>query len=368
MNSTNRLPLYAKYAYISLGVVSTIGFLYVSGKILIPLVFATLLAIILDMFVSKLVQFNLNRVVSITIAVLLAISLLVVVSSFIISQASNFAASFPKLIDKFQELVNSLTSKMSQHLNVNSEDIGKWITQTKDDMLKNSGSLIGQTIGTLGGILVVVLLTPVYMFMILYYKPLILEFIHKLFQKNNPETVDEIFAESKAMIQHYLIGLLLQFSIVATLYSTGLLILGVQYAILLGVIGAVLNVVPYIGPWIAATLFMIMATVTDSSSFSHVLLVLLMFVVVHFADNTFIVPKIVASKVKLNALATLVAVFTGHAIWGVPGMFLSIPIVAIVKLLVDRIEPLKPWGILLGDAMPNGKNWNIGRKKTTRHK
>jgi predicted PurR-regulated permease PerM len=206
------------------------------------------------------------------------------------------------------------------------------------------------------------------MFMILYYKPLLLEFIHKLFQKNNPETVDDFFAETKAMIQQYLIGLLLQFTIVATLYSTGLLILGVQYAILLGVIGAMLNVVPYIGPWIAAILFMIMATVTDSSSFSHVFLVLLMFVIVHFADNTFIVPKIVASKVRLNALATLVAVFTGHAIWGIPGMFLSIPIVAIVKLIFDRIVPLKPWGFLLGDMMPTDKKWNFRRKRVAHHK
>jgi predicted PurR-regulated permease PerM len=64
------------------------------------------------------------------------------------------------------------------------------------------------------------------------------------------------------------------------------------------------------------------------------------------------VPKVVASKVKLNALFSIIVVFIGNALWGVPGMFLSIPLLAIVKLICDQIEPLKPWGFLLGDTMP----------------
>ncbi len=76
------------------------------------------------------------------------------------------------------------------------------------------------------------------------------------------------------------------------------------------------------------------------------------FYVIQLIDNNYIVPKIVASKVKINALFSIIVVFAGNALWGVPGMFLSIPMLAIIKLICDHIEPVKPWGFLLGDTMP----------------
>jgi predicted PurR-regulated permease PerM len=68
-------------------------------------------------------------------------------------------------------------------------------------------------------------------------------------------------------------------------------------------------------------------------------------------DNHYIVPYIVASKIKINALFSVIVVLAGNALWGIPGMFLSMPLLAIIKLICDHIEPLKPWGFLLGDTM-----------------
>jgi predicted PurR-regulated permease PerM len=96
---------------------------------------------------------------------------------------------------------------------------------------------------------------------------------------------------------------------------------------------------------------MMVALVTKDSP-SYALLVLVMFVVIQFFDNHFIIPKVVASHVKLNALISIVVVIAGGVLWGIMGMFLAIPISAIVKVICDRIEPLKPWGFLLGDIMP----------------
>ena len=128
------------------------------------------------------------------------------------------------------------------------------------------------------------------------------------------------------------------------------MILGINYAILLGIVGAILNIIPYLGGVIAVVLFMVIALVTKSPI--YVVYVIVLYTAIQLIDNNYIVPKIIGSKVKLNALISIVSVIAGAAIWGIPGMFLSIPLLAIVKLVLDRIEGLKPWGYLLGDDMP----------------
>ena len=136
----------------------------------------------------------------------------------------------------------------------------------------------------------------------------------------------------------------------ATLNTTALLILGIEYALLLGIIGALLNVIPYIGGLVAVAIPMIVALATKSSLVC--VYILIIYYIIQLIDNNYIVPKIVASKVKINALFSIIVVIAGNALWGIPGMFLSIPLLAIVKLIFDHIEPLKPWGFLLGDTMP----------------
>ena len=127
----------------------------------------------------------------------------------------------------------------------------------------------------------------------------------------------------KNLIQNYLRGLLIEAVLVATLNTAVLLIVGVQYAVLLGIIGALLNVIPYIGGIIAIGLPMILAFATISPL--SAVFVLGGYLVVQFIDNHYIVPKIVASRVKINALVSIVVVLIGGALWGIPGMFLSIP-------------------------------------------
>ncbi len=217
--------------------------------------------------------------------------------------------------------------------------------------MSNGPAMIGQTLGTVSGVLAVVLLLPVYMFTILYYKPLLLEFVAEMFAKKKHPLVAEVLTETKALIQSYLVGLLIELLLVAAMNSAGLLIIGVKYAILLGTIGAILNIIPYIGGIIAILLPVLMALATGKPSQAIWSCALYLFV--QFIDNNIIVTKIVASKVKVNALISIVVVLIGGALWGVSGMFLSIPITALVKVVFDRIEPLKPFGFLLGDNQPD---------------
>ena len=94
------------------------------------------------------------------------------------------------------------------------------------------------------------------------------------------------------------------------------------------------------------------------------LYVLIAYIIVQFIDNNFFVPKIVASKVKINALISIIVVLVGNAMWGVPGMFLSIPLTAVVKVIFDRIPPLEPFGFLLGDNLPDFTQQFFSIRKT----
>jgi predicted PurR-regulated permease PerM len=145
--------------------------------------------------------------------------------------------------------------------------------------------------------------------------------------------------------------LIIETIIIAFLETVTLLFLGIEYALLLGIVGALLNLIPYIGGIVSVALPMMVALVTKSSGW-YAMYVLIIYYIIQLIDNNYIVPKIVASKVKINALFSIIAVIIGNALWGIPGMFLSIPLLAIVKLIFDHIDSLKPWGFLLGDTMP----------------
>jgi predicted PurR-regulated permease PerM len=242
-------------------------------------------------------------------------------------------------------------------------------------MLTEAGNnlkpLIGQTLGTVLGTLSVIILLPVYIFLILFYKTLILNFLYEVFAEKHSAQVGVVLAQTKRAIQSYMIGLLLEAVIVATLNSTALILLGVQYSVLLGVMGAILNVLPYIGGIVAIALPLIIATVTKDG-YSTQIGILIAYMLIQFIDNNFLVPRIVSSKVKINALVSLVVIFLGGAIWGFSGMFLSIPFVAVLKIIFDRVAELKPWGKLLGDEVPvyhKGQLWRRrSRKKSLSEK
>jgi predicted PurR-regulated permease PerM len=346
-----KLPFYAKATICLIGLSALFTILYVGQLIILPLVFAIVIAIVLLPIVNMFVRMKINRVISIILTIFLGYIMIAGLVALLYSQALMFSESWPALVNKFTVLLNNSITWASGYFNINQQQIHEWITKTKSELVSTVSSSIGHTISTIGTGLVAMFLIPVYIFMILFYQPLILDFIHKLFGKGEQSHVTAIITQTKTVIQHYLVGLVIEFVIIAVLYSTTLLILGVDYAILIGIICAMLNVIPYIGGFIGIALPMMVALVTKSTAW-YSFYVLIIFYIIQFFDNHFIIPRIVASKVKINALFAIIIVLVGNAIWGIPGMFLSIPLLAIAKLIFDHIEPLKPWGFLLGDTMP----------------
>lgn len=344
-----KIPMSVKAPLIFIGLFAFFAVMYIAKGIIVPIVLATIIAIVLHPLVNLFVRIKINRVLAIIITLFLTFLLIAAFGTLLFSQTSRFSESLPKLVDKFTEILNQTIIYVSGHFNLSHREITAWITKTKNELI---GSLeIGQTIANVGSVLAFFFLIPVYVFMILFYQPLLIEFLRRVFGRSNRIKVGIIVNQIKTLIQRYLIGLLIEVAIISAMYSIGLLIMGIEYAIILGIIGALLNLIPYLGSIIAASLPMIIAIVTKSSPW-FALLVLALYVIIQFIDNNYIVPRIVASKVKINALASIIAVIVFGALWGILGMLIAIPLTAIAKLIFDHIKPLKPWGFLLGDTMP----------------
>jgi predicted PurR-regulated permease PerM len=361
MDISYKIPFFAKSSLIFIGLFVFVAALYLAQGIIVPVIYATILAIVVSPIVNFLVRKKINRLLAIALTVILAITITVSVIALLLSQVSMFSESFPSLLKKFDILSHQIEWWLSGKFNIRIFNVHKWLNETGTSMMSESRGMVGQTLVGVGGVLVILVLIPVYVFMILFYQPLLIEFIHRLFSASKHAAVNDVLTSAKKIIQSYLVGLSLEAVIIAVLNSACLLILGVDYAIFLGVIGAIVNVVPYVGGVIAVVLPMLIAFATKSPA--SAVLVLAGYILIQFIDNHYIIPKIVASRVKINALVSIIVVLAGGALWGVPGMFLSIPLTAILKVIFDHVESLKPWGFLLGNIEPTAKPSFLNKMK-----
>ena len=253
------LPFYLKATIFLIGIIALITILYVAQGIVVPLVFAIIIGILLQPVVSFFTRMKINRLVAIAMTLFLTFLVIAAFGALLFSQASRFSESWPVLVDKFTVILNDSITWASGYFDIKPQKIHEWILKSKSEIINTSSAAIGQTILTVGSGLVVLLLVPVYVFMILYYQPLLRDFIRKLFNEIHQGQVNEIVTQIKTVIQHYLIGLVIEAVIVAILDASALLLLGIDYAILLGIIGALLNVIPYIGGIVAVAMPMMIA-------------------------------------------------------------------------------------------------------------
>ena len=354
-------PFYIKSTVIIFGIV-LISYSLMSLKgIFVPIAFAVIISILLNSLVNKLRRRGVKRILAIVIALFIGIVTVSGLLYFISTQLMHFSDNLPVLKIKFNEHFAEMQRWVAAHLKI------PVVKQQKitNDALNGSQSFLGSALGGAFSTLGFIFLLPIYVFLLLYYKTLILNFFHEVFAEENTGQVSAVLTETKSAIRSYMVGLLLEALVVAVMNSVALLLLGVDYAILIGVIGAILNMLPYVGGIVAIALPVIIASVTKDG-FSTQLGILGAYSIIQFIDNNFLVPFLVSSRVKINALISIIVVLLGGALWGVAGMFLSIPVIAILKIIFDRLPEMRPWGKLLGDEVPTrhkGEIWSLRRKR-----
>jgi predicted PurR-regulated permease PerM len=332
--------------------------IYLGQDIIVPLAMAILLAVLLRPLDAWMTRRGVPKVLSISIAVLLAMLVLAGVAVLISIQISDFSDELPKLKRNINDAYRDIRRWIRQEYSVSYRQQDQYLKKAQTQTMENFQS--AETLGIVTGPLGALVLIPIYAFLLLYYRAMLLHFMVVLFAEKHKGKVLDVLGQIKSIIQSYMVGLLLETGAVALLNSIGLLILNVQYAILLGIMAAILNLVPYIGGLVATALAVMVTFINHPDSYS-LLGVVGVFLTVQFIDNNLLVPLVIGSKVKINALVSIVGVLVGGALAGVSGMFLSIPVIAMMKVVFDRVDGLKPWGILLGDETPEQADNNLFR-------
>ncbi len=347
-------PFYKRLAYnlLSLSILGII--LYLGQGILIPFLFAILLSVLLLPVTNFFERRKFNRIFAILITLMLSLVVILTILYFLSRQIFSFLEDIDSIQDRLDKLYYVLQHWVKSQFGVTITKQNQYIKDTEENM--DTARIVGRTFVSLTTVLSYLIFLPIYSFLILYYKDLIKKFLIAAFQKRHSENVREILYESRAISQRYIVGLVTDMAIVCGMYATGFLVLGIKYALFLALVAAMLNLLPYIG-MIIANLFCMLITLVSSENLNDVFWVAVIIIVGHLIDNNFLLPRIVGSKVKINALVTLLGVLVGGAICGVPGMFLSIPGLAVLKVIFDRVDNLKPFGLMLGGetVTPSGE-------------
>ena len=325
-----------------------------------PIVLALIIAILLHPVVGFFVHFKINRIFAISLTLFITLLIVTAFCFLIYSQANHFINSWSTILFKFTNLISECVSWSSNYLDIDKSQILDWLAKTKTEFINSNSTNLNQTIVNLGSGLLTLFLIPTYVFIILYYEPQLLEFTHSVFNKKNQSQISDVITKVKKLIQSYLIGLIIELIFVSIMNSVALLIIGVEYAVFIGIIGGLLNLIPYIGG-IAGVVIPIIVSLAVKSSVWSAIWIVIAYIIIQLIDNNYIVPVIVASKVKINALFSVIIVIAGNTLWGATGMFLSIPLLAIAKLIFDHIESMKPWGFLLGDTMSVIQKTDLGK-------
>lgn len=332
--------------------------LVVLTDILVPLSIALLLAILLNPFVSWLQKMKVPRIAAIALAMIISLSAIAALVYVIAVQVAHFSEQLPVLRKQAEASANALQNKIAEQMNISRAQQHVLIENAKTSMKP----MANHALGSMAGSLAMIVLLPVYTFLLLFYKTLILNFIYEVFENDKSKEISKVLMLTKSAIQSYTVGLLLEALIVAVLNATALFLFGVQYALVIAVIGALLNMLPYVGGLVAISIPVIMLTITKGG-YETQMGIVGAYLLIQFIDNQFIVPYVVSSQVKINALVSIVVVFVGGAAWGLSGMFLSIPFIGVLKIVLDNIPELKPWGKLLGDKVPARHFGELGRPK-----
>lgn len=328
--------------------------IYIGSDILFPLIMALLLGVLLRP-VSKFFEekIKLPKLIAIGLTVILGVCLVSGVLIFMSQQISEFTNDLPTIKKNLHSNIWKVQSWIYNQFGFSISEQKDYV----DSTISQINFITPSSVNTITNGIMYIVLIPIYTFLILNYRSLLLGFLLKLVPNKDLENLQEIITEIKSVIRSYITGLLIEVLIVAILTSFGLWLIGLDYFIFLGVMTAFFNLIPYIGI-IAACIISGFIALSGSTDPSLIIGVVIVNIAVQFIDNNLLIPKVVGSKVSVNALTSMVGVIIGGSLAGIPGMFLAIPMIAVLKVIFDRNETLKPFGYLMGDSIPKSFEWS----------
>ncbi|KUG13925.1 AI-2E family transporter [Elizabethkingia sp. HvH-WGS333] len=341
-------PFYLKLASVLISIM-ILGYLAIQGQdLIIPMIMGLLFAILLVPvcnFLEKKLRFN--RSISAIVVSVLGLALIGLILYLIGIQTTSFSEDWPAFQKQITVAFDSIQDWIAHKFGVQKHKQLTYINDLAQKSLSTGTVIVEKMLKSITYILMLIGLTFLFTLFILIYRRQLVRFIIMCFADKHKAVVMDVVNSIQYMVKKYLIGLIIQMVLVTILSFIAYTIIGIKYNFLLAIITGIFNVLPYLGILIATVLGIFVTFATSSAA--NVLWVLVGMVAVHAVDGNIIMPKIVGSQVKLNSLIVIIGLIVGESIWGVMGMFLTIPIMAIAKIIFDRVEDLKPWGYLMGD-------------------
>jgi predicted PurR-regulated permease PerM len=337
-----------KTALLLIMVTLTVYGLIVARNFLFPIAFAALISYLLYPLVNFLEKKRFTRILAILSVILF--SLIIVASIFFL-----FYSQLTRLFKNFEEIKNQvvinielLQRNITSYLGIKDNGIEIFLKNQAEQFFGNADGSIRKAFTATTGTLFRIVILPVYIFLFLYYRTKFAYFILKIVPKESKPTTLAILREISQVAGQYMGGVTIVVLILCVINSTGLAAFGVEYAILLGIISAVFNFIPYFGTLMGGLVPFLFVLMTTDEPLYYGIRVALLFLMVQFTENYILTPNIVGGNVKINPLFIIVGLIAGALIWGIPGMLVAIPFLAILKIIFSHISALVPYAYLLG--------------------
>ncbi|KAF2518875.1 AI-2E family transporter [Flavobacterium salilacus subsp. salilacus] len=350
---TVKLPSYIKAVFISLLIIIIVFFMIVAKTILVPLFVSGFISMLLTSACNRLERRKVPRTISAAICLLIFMVIISASLIFIYFQVRSFVEDLGgDLSEKVNSYVIDANNWSYENLGI---DMGMYngfefkkavaIVQTED---ATPTQLIFSTLSTLSDIL----LLPVFIFFLLIYRDHLAVFISKVFRRQNDSDLLEKLTSIRRIVYNYISGAGKVMMILAIINTAVLFALGIEHAIFFGVLAGMLNIIPYLGPVLGAVLPFFFALITKDNLF-YPIAVIISFTFIQLLENAYLTPKITGSNVNLNAFVTFLGLLIGAAIWGIVGMILIIPTIAILKRLFEMNPETEPYAYLFGEEDSN---------------
>lgn len=342
-----QFPGYFRYTFILLGTILTIYALVEARGLLIPLSLSMVFALLLYPLSSRLERRRVPRSLASVLCIFLLFGMTTGIGYMLGMQVESIVSELPTLSVQVDQKLSDMQHYLDTEFGIDETEQSVYFRRAINNFLQNSGAIYRATFSLTAGILNYLVIVPIALFFMLYYRTFFKLFLYKLTPRQQHDRLERVLAQIQQVMQDYILGLFTVIAIVAVLNIVGLTLLGIPYAPFFGFLAALLTIIPYVGIFIGSLLPILYSLFTTDSLF-YPLSIALLFWLIQVLEGNFITPNVVGNKVQLNPFAAILALLVGGAIWGPAGMILFIPFLAMLKVVFDAVDELRPYGFILG--------------------
>lgn len=308
---------------------------------LVPLAYGLMIALIVYPVCKKLEGHKIPRTFAVFLSILLVVFVLGAVLIIFFFQVQALQRELPKVFMQTDSLITEIQDWIRIRLNVSVIDQNNMLKDFGKNMMSNISGIVSGSFSIASHTLFNLIIIPLYTALFLIYRGACVKLVVSLLGKNHETEAILILKEATHVYFNYIKGMVMVYIVVGVLNSIGLLLLGVDYAIVFGMASAFMTIIPYIGITISAILPMIIVW-TETNNVLYPIGVVAVYSIVQYLEANLIFPYIVGKQLGINTLVSILAILLGGVIWGVSGMILFIPFTALLKIISGHIESLKP--------------------------